>query len=231
MKLWGMGIMIYLIILILAYCSIVYELVMAQSLSAFLGDTVLRYSTTVGLYMASLGIGAFLCRGNVLKRPVYSLMKIEILLSVVGGFCLVYLHLFSIFVPSVNVFFLFSHALIIAIGILSGFEIPLLIDIKRQGKGGSINPVLGVNYFGALMGAVIFPILLLPKIGVLLTAFLAGLLNAMGGLLLVLGIKKQPEEKHRVYYLINFALVVVLVLCVTFSKSMEGYFIARYISP
>lgn len=122
--------MIYCVTFILAYRSIIYELVMAQSLSAFLGDTVLRYSTTVGLYLASLGIGAFLCRGGVLQRPVYSLVKIEILLSVVGGFCLVYLHFCNLLISSGNLFFLFSHALIIAIGILSGFEIPLLIDIN-----------------------------------------------------------------------------------------------------
>ena len=221
--------MIYCVTFILAYCSIIYELVMAQSLSAFMGDTVLRYSTTVGLYLASLGIGAFLCRGSILKRPVYSLVKIEILLSVVGGFCLVYLHFCNMLIPSVRFFFFFSHALIIAIGILSGFEIPLLIDIKRQKKGGSINPVLGVNYFGALSGAVIFPIVLLPTIGVLLTAFLAGLLNAVGGLLLLLVINQEQGEKHWAAYVINVALLALLVLCVIFSKAMETYFITRYI--
>ena len=72
--------MTYVIIFILAYCSIVYELTMAQSLSAFLGDTVLRYSTTIGLYLASMGIGAFLCRGGLFRNPAYSLVKIEIML-------------------------------------------------------------------------------------------------------------------------------------------------------
>ncbi len=222
--------MIYVVTFLLAYCSIVYELVMAQSLSAFLGDTVLRYSTTVGLYLASLGIGAFMCRGPLLRRPVYSLVRIEILLSVVGGLCLVYLHVFNIVVPSVTLFFMFSHALIIAIGILSGFEIPLLLDIKRQGKDETINPVLGVNYFGALSGSVIFPIVLLPKIGVLPTAFLTGLLNAIGGLVLLFAINTEPRQKYWPYFVLNFALVAMLLVCVMFSQPIERYFIARYIS-
>ncbi len=134
--------MIYSIIFILACCSILYELLMAQSLSAFLGGTVLRYSTTIGLYLASLGIGAFLCRGRVLKDSVSSLVKIEILLSVIGGFCVVYLHLFSMFIPSAFAFFVLSHAIIVAIGILSGFEVPLLIEIKRQEKETTVNSVL-----------------------------------------------------------------------------------------
>ena len=45
---------IYAITFILAFCSIVYELLLGQTLSAFLGNTVLRYSVTIGLYMMSL---------------------------------------------------------------------------------------------------------------------------------------------------------------------------------
>ena len=219
--------MIYGVTFILAYCSMAYELVMAQSLSAFLGNTVFRYSTTVGLYLASLGIGAFLCKERVLKEAVCSLVKIEILLSILGGFCLVYLHLFHILFSSGSPFFLFSHALIIAIGILSGFEIPLLLEIKRVQHGGAMNPVLGVNYFGALTGAVVFPIFLLPTIGVLLTAFISGLLNAVGGLLLLVG---KPRKKYVSYYLINFILLTALVVCILISRSIESYFIARYLS-
>ena len=43
--------MIYAITFVLAFCSIVYELLLGQTLSAFLGNTVLRYSVTIGLYM------------------------------------------------------------------------------------------------------------------------------------------------------------------------------------
>ena len=116
-----------------------------------------------------------------------------------------------------------------AIGILSGFEIPLLIDIKRREKGGSINPVLGVNYFGALAGAVMFPLVLLPTIGVLLTAFLAGILNAVGGVLLLFVINREQRAKRWTAWVINGALLALLVLCVIFSKAMETYFITRYI--
>jgi spermidine synthase len=221
---------LYIIIFILAYCSITYELVMAQALSAYLGDTVLRYSTTVGLYMASLGIGAFMCRGKLLERPAYSLVNIEILLSVVGGFSVAYLHVFHMFIPFMGIFFLFSHALIICVGILSGFEIPLLIEIKRQEKKESINPVLGVNYFGALIGAVFFPIILLPTIGILLTAITAGLLNVLAGLLLLNVIRRESPEKLRQCYVINVTLLAIFFLCVFFAKPMENYFIAQYLA-
>ena len=52
--------LIYFLTFILAFCSIVYELLLAQSLTAFLENTVLRYSITIGLYMFSMGYGALI---------------------------------------------------------------------------------------------------------------------------------------------------------------------------
>ncbi len=222
--------MTYAITFILAYCSIIYELVMAQSLSAFLGDTVLRYSTTIGLYLASMGIGAFLCRGKLVRDSVYSLVKIEILLSVIGGFSVVYLYLLDIPGPFESMFFILSHSLIIAIGILTGFEIPLLIEIKRREKEGATNSVLGVNYIGALSGTIIFPILLLPSIGVLTIAFLTGSVNAVGGLLLLF--KRGTEARRSFLFLLlsNFALGTILLVCVLFSHPIGAYFVEKYLS-
>ena len=56
--------LIYVVTVLVAFCSIVYELLMAQTLTLLTGNSVLRYSTTIGLYLASMGIGAFLCRGK-----------------------------------------------------------------------------------------------------------------------------------------------------------------------
>ncbi len=221
--------MTYFITFILAYCSIVYELVIAQSLSAFLGDTVLRYSTTVGLYLASMGIGAFLCRGRIVRDSVYSLVKIEILLGVIGGFSVIYLYLFDIFSPFASVFFTFSHSLIIVIGILTGFEIPLLIEIRRREKEDTTNSVLGVNYIGALLGTMIFSIVLLPRIGVLTIAFLTGSLNAVGGVFLL---SKKDSEARRSYTLLLlacFTLGIILLVCVLFSHSIGTYFMEKYL--
>ena len=83
--------MIYTFTFILAFCSIAYELLLGQSLSAFLGNTVLRYSVTIGLYMLSTGIGAMFAEGKLVKRPMITLLKIELLLTVTGGFSVILL--------------------------------------------------------------------------------------------------------------------------------------------
>ena len=222
--------MIYFIAFILAYCSIVYELVMAQSLSAFLGNTVLRYSVTIGLYLASMGIGAFLCKGKLVRDSIYSLVKIEILLGVIGGFSVVYLYLFEFLSQSGSIFFILSHLLIIAIGILTGFEIPLLIDIRQREKEGTLNYVLGVNYIGAVSGTIVFSIFLLPTIGILTIAFFTGSLNTIGGLFLLFRQDIKARRSSRYLLLANVVLGATLIMCVVYSNPIGAYFMGKYLS-
>ena len=58
---------IFSLTLLVAFCSIVYELIFSQALTVIFGGTVIRYSMTIGLYLFSLGIGAFLYNW-ILKR-------------------------------------------------------------------------------------------------------------------------------------------------------------------
>jgi len=114
------SVLTYLITLIVAYCSIVYELLMAQTLSALLGNTVLRYSVTIGVYLASLGVGAMLCKKSDEQSSTNRLVRIEIWLSIVGGLAVVMLCLFNVaqrYLGTVHLFF-------------------------SQGAGSSIGPIL-----------------------------------------------------------------------------------------
>ena len=104
--------MIYVFTFLLGFCSIVYELLLGQSLSAFLGNTVLRYSVTIGLYMLSMGIGALMAEGRWVKHAATTLLKVEILLTVVGGFSVIFLLILnSVGMPDL-LFSAFAHLLI-----------------------------------------------------------------------------------------------------------------------
>ena len=43
-------------------CSIIYELLIATTASYFLGDSVKYFSLTIGIYMASMGVGSFMSK-------------------------------------------------------------------------------------------------------------------------------------------------------------------------
>jgi len=141
--------MIYIFTLVLAFCSIVYELLLGQILSAFLGNTVLRYSVTIGLYLFSMGVGAIIAEGRFVKHPIITLQRVEILLTLLGSLSMVMLHIIDWLTLPDLFLSLFAHSLIILIGVLTGFEIPLLIHARNLEKAGSDNIVL-VSIFRGL---------------------------------------------------------------------------------
>ena len=68
----------------------------------------------------------------------------------------------------------------IAVGILVGLEIPLLMRIlkERFQFRELVSHVLTFDYLGALGASLLFPILLVPKLGLVRSALVFGMLNA-----------------------------------------------------
>ncbi|MFQ5858318.1 MAG: hypothetical protein ACE5LU_22175 [Anaerolineae bacterium] len=224
--------MIYAFTFILAFCSIAYELLLGQSLSAFLGNTVLRYSVTIGLYMLSMGIGSLLAEGRFVKYPVTTLLKIELLLTVTGGFSVIaLLVLDSAGMPQLA-FSALAHFLIIIIGIFTGFEIPLLIQLKNLETGRSESSVLGVDYLGAFCGTIVFAFVFYPIVGLIPTAFFVASLNAVVGIgLLTQAGKVQSPEKgqYRVLIVLQSVLLVALVACLSSASDINELFLRHYL--
>ena len=178
--------MIYSLTFVLAFCSIVYELLLGQALSAFLGNTVLRYSVTIGLYMMSLGIGSMIAEGRFVARPAVALLRVETLLTLFGGGSVVLLFFIDSTGATGITLSITAHLLIIIIGVLSGFEIPLLIALKNLDAEYRDNAIIGINYLGAFLGTMTFAFVLYPYVGLIPTAFIIALLNAAVGMLLIL---------------------------------------------
>ena len=235
-------VLIYLITLVVAYCSIVYELLMAQTLSVLMGNTVMRYSITIGVYLASLGVGAILYEKSDEQDCADRLIRIEIWLGIIGGLavCIIFsldvFHRFMITSQTIFsyglgdtlrpiLFFTLSSAVIVLIGILSGYEIPLLIALSEAKKPNTMNIVLGIDYFGALLGAVMFPLLLLPKLGLFAVSYLTGLLNAVACILIL--IFKPPTGKFR-YVKITGMVTIGLLLLLTFTGNIHNFFLKKF---
>ena len=219
---------LYLITFILAFCSIVYELILAQSLSAFLENTVLRYSVTIGLYMFSMGFGALLAEGKLIRNPVLTLLKVEIGLTVIGGFSVIFLHIFDMLHMPHIIFSLCAHGTIILIGVLTGLEIPLLMEI---GKSNIENKVLAVDYLGAFCGTVIFAFVFYPRLGLIPSAFLIGSLNAMAGAALYFWnaeIVESDKEEYYGFLSVQTILLLIVGICWFYANSINAFFMNYY---
>lgn len=224
--------MIYVITFMLAFCSIVYELLLGQALSAFLGNTVLRYSITIGLYMMSLGIGSLIAEGRFVTRPVYSLLVIEILLTFIGGSSVLILFFINSVGADTVMISTIAHGLIIVIGILSGFEIPLLIKLNSSAVKDSDNIIIGINYLGAFLGTVVFALLLYPELGIVLTSFCIATGNALTAL--ALSTRNQCTEISRVHLRVLFIVIAVatifLVGCIINAQKISDAVLGLYLT-
>jgi spermidine synthase len=162
-------------VLLISACGLVYELVAGTLASYLIGDSVFQFSTIIGCYLFSMGIGSALSR-YINRGLVHRFVWIELLVGLVGGY------------SSALLFFAFAYTqafgflmyfLVTVIGVLVGLEIPLLIRILREHFTfrDAVAHVLTFDYIGALAASLVFPIVMVPKLGLVRSALLFGLIN------------------------------------------------------
>jgi spermidine synthase len=164
-------------VFIIASCGLIYELIAGTLASYLLGDSVTQFSTVIGTYLFAMGIGSYLSR-FIGKGLVAKFIAVELMVGMIGGFSATALFLSFSYARSLRPLLYF---LVTIIGILVGLEIPLLLRILRdrlQFKD-LVSQVLTFDYLGALAASLLFPILLAPKLGVVRTSLLFGLMSAL----------------------------------------------------
>jgi len=179
-----------------------------------------------------MGLGALMANKKIMQCSVVSLLYVEILLTLIGGFSLVLLHGIEIFTVTKTIFSFLTHALIILVGILTGLEIPLLMDIRKKDKRMSENTVLAFDYLGAFLGTVIFAFVFYPRIGLLPTAFICGALNALAGMLLISQKQKVALSVKKSFWgglAFEGVLFVSLVMCVGLCGVINENLITLYL--
>lgn len=221
-----------LLVFVLSFCSICYELLLAQGLSAFLDNTILRYSVTIGLYMFSLGFGSLFVESRLGKKMSVTLVAIEILLCFIGGFSLVWLFAFEWIFSSRFVFNILVHSLIVLVGFLSGMELPLLIELSHQERPHQENSSLGLNYAGAFLGTICFAFIFYPRMGLMASSFFVGLLNIGAAIILLFDTDfKQQASIFQLNLgrLVCAGFTLALLVCLVNSAPISQFFINHYI--
>jgi spermidine synthase len=132
------------------------------------------------VYLSALGIGAWLSR-FVEKGLAQRFVEVELAVALTGGISAPFL--FATFAAGAN-FRVALYGTVLVVGTLVGLEIPLLLRIMKdqlQFKD-LVSRVLTFDYLGALFASLLFPIVLVPRLGLVRTSLLFGLINALVGL-------------------------------------------------
>jgi len=172
--------LLYLNVLVIATCGLIYELLAGTLASYVLGDSVTQFSLVIGVYLFALGAGAWVSR-FVTDGLGRTFIEVEYAVALLGGFSAPLLFLSFAYLDAFRPF-LFT--MVFLIGTLVGLELPLLMRILKEHLEFEelVSRVLTFDYIGALVASVMFPMLLVPRLGLVRTSLAFGLLNACVGL-------------------------------------------------
>jgi spermidine synthase len=203
--------LLLLSVFVVATCGLIYELIAGTLASYLLGDSVTQFSTIIGAYLFSMGIGSWISK--YFEKNILSwFIQLEILVGIVGGTSSSIL--FLVF-ENIASFRIVLYGLVGLTGILVGLEIPLLMRIlkDRFEFKDLVSKVFTFDYIGALLASLIFPLLLIPHLGLIKTAYLVGSLNVSVALLVCYTFRKEIRAAS---YLLSSAVMSIFFLLVGF---------------
>ena len=167
-----------------------------------------------------------------------SLFKVELGLSAAGAGAVVLIqlaHSVQLFLsptaggPSLFVFFGVSLVMTLLVGLLSGVELPLLIQIGNDvaPAGKLTNRVLGWDYIGALVAGVLFPLALVPFVSLPVIGFVTAAANlSVATYVLRRFVPRDSWVLERI--VATAALGVLLLVGVSQGSAIQQYFLKRY---
>lgn len=193
-------------VIVIATCGLVYELIAGTAASYLLGDSVTQFSTVIGCYLFAMGLGSWLTK-YVERNLIGVFIKVEILVGAIGGASAMLLFMLFDHVASFRVLLYF---LVFVIGMLVGVEIPLLLRIlkDRLEFRELVSRVLALDYLGALFASVLFPLVLVPYLGLVKSSFLFGMLNVGVAVWVIYALKDEVPSLVAT----RFSAIAVLVM-------------------
>jgi spermidine synthase len=207
--------LLFLNVLIIATCGLIYELLAGTLASYVLGDSVTQFSVIIGIYLFAMGVGSWLS-GFLDKDLAGKFVDIELGVALLGGLSAPLLFLSFAYA---KYFYLILYLVVFGIGTLVGLEIPLLmrllkdeLDFKKL-----VSRVLAFDYIGALAASLLFPLLFVPRLGLVRTSLIFGMLNAsvaLWGTWLLSPLIKQNVQVLRIK-----AVCILVLLFIAFIKS------------
>lgn len=202
--------LLFLNVFVIATCGLIYELLAGTLSSYVLGDSITQFSIIIGIYLFAMGVGSYLSR-FIDKHVAEKFVEIELAVAVVGGFSAPLLFLTF---AHLSYFSVVLYGMVFIIGTLVGLEIPLLMRILQDEMDFKdlISRVLAFDYIGALAASLLFPIFLVPKLGLNRTSLLFGMLNAAVGIWgtwLLLPLIKRNVTVIRIQGFVILTLLVI----------------------
>lgn len=186
--------LILILSVVFSFCAFTYEMWIARLLSSLTKNIILAQSLSVGVFLLGLGFGSYLFSKLKIKSEASFLINLELTIALVAT-------IGAVLIPAAQIgiqygFFDFTtltgSALMLAtaqifslaIGVLSGMEIPALVRWNQNYSERSFGVVLGLSYAGGFFSSILVNLFFIPSIGLFQTAFVTCVLSCLCALAL-----------------------------------------------
>lgn len=169
--------------LLMGACGICYEFALGVLGNNLIGSSHEQMLVIIGIMMFAMGLGAALQK-RIERDLIDAFLLVELALGVLGGASTLVIYTTYVYTSS-HLVVMYGFAL--AIGAAIGLEIPLLIRINARYSSSlpvNLADILGMDYVGSLIGALLFTYILLSRLSLGRIAIVVGLVNtllALGG--------------------------------------------------
>lgn len=232
---------------IVSFCSMCYELVIADALAIMTGKHIFWQAITMGIYIAAMGYGTF--KADKVKESDLNkkMVDIEYRLSMWGcvaiSMIMIFKAVFKVFdnhyfvtsdhendyhyrmIYYRTIFLICSQSVTFMIGMLTGYELPLLIRMGQKSKKVQLNLLLGINYMGTLLGSLLVPLIFIPMLDTIYTTLIIAALNFVVCIYImkIANVKKIINVKKVVSFVILF-----LMMTLNRNNIMQFYMKIKY---
>ncbi|MCB1024609.1 MAG: polyamine aminopropyltransferase [Acidobacteria bacterium] len=208
--------LLFINVFVIATCGLIYELLAGTLASYVLGDSVTQFSLIIGLYLFAMGIGSWLSR-FVEKGVAERFIEVELAVAILGGASAPLLFLAF---ANLSYFNVVLYGVVLGIGTLVGLEIPLLMRILKDELDFKdlVARVLTFDYIGALAASILFPMFLVPTLGLVRTSLSFGIVNA-GVALWGTWLLHSLLTPRKIQVLRIKSVVIIVLLAIGFIKA------------
>lgn len=194
------------VVVIISVSGLSYELVAGTMATYVLGQSVMQFSFATGWFLAAMGFGSYLSR-YVNRNIFYVLFQVQLLIAVLGGLSAGIMFFSFAVTDTLYPIFIFL-ALIIGSGI--GLEIPILLRLIRRYRvlSVAVSDVFTYDYIGALLASILFPLVVLPFLGLVRASLFFGFLNLFAAWLILTFLPKPKRKKYQISILVASIILI-----------------------
>jgi spermidine synthase len=221
-----------LMVMLIAATSMIYQFSVTTALIFILGDSLVLFSIFTGLFLFSMGLGAFLAGKK--NSCLELLTNLQLTMASAGLLVLPLIFLSFGFLTQVRrnqllvsaastaasplaevILWSIGIGAEIGFGMLTGMHLPLLQDLFED-TGQTVAAILSYDYIGSFLGALLFPIVLFPYLGLFRTVFLAAFIN-----LLLAGFSRnyaKTSKTPKTYFLFLLSFMFICLASINSAK-------------